>query len=92
MQIANTSSFDGSIKMLSDMGLHDEKQRREDPHGRSLLPYKMSKVRLQLAYVSCFSQSRPVITTRLDHTGRHIRRLSVERVHITLVPLYILTS
>ena len=57
VQIANTSSFDGSIKMLSDMGLHDEKQRREDPHGRSLLPYKMSKVRLQLAYVSCFSQS-----------------------------------
>ncbi len=57
MQIANTSSFDGSIKMLSDMGLHDEKQRREDPHGRSLLPYKMSKVRLQLACMSCSSRS-----------------------------------
>jgi len=41
--IINTSSADGSIKTLSDMGLHDEKQRREDPHGRSLLPYKMSK-------------------------------------------------
>ena len=45
VQIVNTSSGDGSIKILSEMGLHDEKQRREDPHGRSLLPYKMSKVK-----------------------------------------------
>lgn len=45
MQIINTSSGDGSIKILSDMGLHNEKQRKEDPHGRSLLPYKMAKVR-----------------------------------------------
>ena len=30
------------------MGLNDEKQRKEDPHGRSLLPYKMAKVRLWL--------------------------------------------
>ena len=44
-QIVNTSSGDGSIKTLSGMGLHNEKQRREDPHGRSLLPYKMSKVK-----------------------------------------------
>ena len=49
LQIINTSSGDGSIKILSEMGLHDEKQRREDPHGRSLLPYKMSKVGLQIA-------------------------------------------
>ena len=49
LQIINTSSGDGSIKILSEMGLHDKKQRREDPHGRSLLPYKMSKVRLQIA-------------------------------------------
>ena len=46
MQIVNTSSGDGSIKILSEMGLHDEKQRKEDPHGRSLLPYKMSKVKV----------------------------------------------
>ena len=45
VQIVNTSSGDGSIKILSEMGLQDEKQRREDPHGRSLLPYKMSKVK-----------------------------------------------
>ena len=44
-QIANISSFDGSIQNLADkFGLHDKKQRQEDPHGRSLLPYKMSKV------------------------------------------------
>ena len=47
VQIVNTSSGDGSIKILSEMGLHDEKQRKEDPHGRSLLPYKMSKVKFR---------------------------------------------
>ncbi|CAK0785546.1 hypothetical protein CVIRNUC_008756 [Coccomyxa viridis] len=46
--IVNTSSGDGSIKILSEMGLHDEKQRKEDPHGRSLLPYKMSKTSLNM--------------------------------------------
>ena len=45
MQIVSTSSADGSIKMLADQfGLHDKKMRNEDPHGRSLLPYKMAKV------------------------------------------------
>ncbi|CAL5224415.1 g7097 [Coccomyxa viridis] len=46
--IVNTSSGDGSIKILSDMGLNDEKQRKEDPHGRSLLPYKMAKTSLNM--------------------------------------------
>lgn len=60
-QIVNTSSGDGSIKILSDMGLHDKKQRKEDPHGRSLLPYKMSKV-------SNFARSS-VILVMFDPSG-----------------------